>query len=158
MFVSGILISLLVPTSLRSSAFISVSSFTKIHCFFVCAPSCLILCDPVDSSPPVFSVHGIFQARILEWVAISYSRETSQPRDRTCIFRVSCLAGRFFPTNTTQEALGSSAFDQHIVDILYCVEGGQGFSFCKIIQRYTSDCYLYPLRKSQESCDYSVYH
>ena len=50
-------------------------------------------CDPVDSNPPRFSVHGIFQARILEWVAISSSRESSWPKDRTC---VSCIAGRFF--------------------------------------------------------------
>ena len=47
------------------------------------------------SSPPGFSVHGILQARILEWVAISFSRRSSQPRDRT---QVSCLAGRFFTT------------------------------------------------------------
>ena len=46
--------------------------------------SCLILCDPMDCSPPSFSVHGIFQARILEWVAISFSRGSSQLRDRTC--------------------------------------------------------------------------
>ena len=43
--------------------------------------SCLILCDPMDCSLLGSSVHGIFQARTLEWVAISYSREPSQPRD-----------------------------------------------------------------------------
>ena len=53
------------------------------------AHSCLTLCDPVDCSPPGSPVHGIFQARILEWVAISFSRGTSQPRDWT---RVSCIA------------------------------------------------------------------
>ena len=37
------------------------------------APSCLTLCDPMDCSPPGFSVHGILQARIVEWVAISFS-------------------------------------------------------------------------------------
>ena len=42
---------------------------------------CLTLCDPMDCSPPGSSVHGIFQARILEWVAISFSRGFSQPRD-----------------------------------------------------------------------------
>ena len=42
---------------------------------------CLIICDPVDSSPPGFSVHGILQAAILEWVVIFYSRRSSQPRD-----------------------------------------------------------------------------
>ena len=41
------------------------------------------LCDPVDRSPPGSSVYGILQARILEWVAISFSRGFSQPRDRT---------------------------------------------------------------------------
>ena len=55
--------------------------------------SCLILCDPVNCSPPGSSVHGILQARILERVDISFSRGSSQPRDRT---RISCIAGRFF--------------------------------------------------------------
>ena len=49
------------------------------------------LCDPMDCSPPGSSVHGILQARILEWVAISSSRGSSQPRDGTW---VSCTAGR----------------------------------------------------------------
>ena len=52
------------------------------------------LCDPMDCSLPGSSVHRIFQARILEWVAISSSRGSSWPRDRTCI---SCIAGKFFP-------------------------------------------------------------
>ena len=60
--------------------------------------SCPTLCDPMDCSPPGSSVHGISQARILEWVAISSSRWPSQPRDRTCISCVSCIAGRFFTT------------------------------------------------------------
>ena len=51
------------------------------------------LCDPLDCSPPGSSVHRISQARILEWVAISFSRESPQPRDQT---RVSCIASRFF--------------------------------------------------------------
>ena len=50
-------------------------------------------CDPMDCSPSGSSVHGILQARILEWVAISFSRVSSQPRNRT---QVSCIAGRFF--------------------------------------------------------------
>ena len=57
------------------------------------AQSCPTLCDPMDCSPPGSSVHGILQARILEWVAISFSRGSSQPRDWT---RVSCIAGRHF--------------------------------------------------------------
>ena len=46
-------------------------------CVCVCAQSCLTPCDPMDCSPPGFSVHGILQARILEWLAISFSREVS---------------------------------------------------------------------------------
>ena len=47
--------------------------------------SCLTLCDPVDSSPPGPSIHGILQARILEWVAMPSTRGSSQIRDWTCI-------------------------------------------------------------------------
>ena len=49
------------------------------------AQSCPTLCDPIDCSPLGFYVHGIVQARILDWVAISFSRESSQHRDKTCI-------------------------------------------------------------------------
>ena len=54
---------------------------------------CPTLCDSMDCSPPGSSVNGILQARILEWVAISFSRGSSQPRNRTW---VSYNAGRFF--------------------------------------------------------------
>ena len=47
--------------------------------------SCPTLCDFMDCSPPGFSVHGILQAILLEWVAISFSRGSSYPRDGTCI-------------------------------------------------------------------------
>ena len=50
--------------------------------------SCVQLCDPMNYSPPGSSVHRIFQARILEWVAISYSRESSRSGDRT---HISCI-------------------------------------------------------------------
>ena len=59
------------------------------------AQSCPTLCHPVDCSPPGSSVHVIFQARVLEWAAILFSRGSSQPRDWTW---VSCFAGRFFMT------------------------------------------------------------
>ena len=64
---------------------------------------CLILCDPRDCSTPGSSAHGILQARILEWVAISFSRGSSQPRDQTQVF---CIAGRFFTNWATQKSLG----------------------------------------------------
>ena len=54
---------------------------------------CPTLCDPTNCSPPVFSVHGILQARIFEWIAIPFSRGSSRPRDWTL---VSCTASRFF--------------------------------------------------------------
>ena len=57
------------------------------------APSCPTLCNPMDCSPPGSLVHGIFQAWILEWVAISFSRGSPQPRDRTQVSRV---VGRSF--------------------------------------------------------------
>ena len=57
------------------------------------AQSCPTLCDPVDCSLPGSSIHGIFQAIVLEWVAISLSRASSRPRDQT---RVSCIADRCF--------------------------------------------------------------
>ena len=49
---------------------------------------CLTLCDPMDCSPPASSVHGILQARILEWVAMPFSRGSSWPRDWTHVFRI----------------------------------------------------------------------
>ena len=57
----------------------------------VCAKSLqslLTLCDPIDCSPPG-SFHGILQAKILEWVAVPFSRGSSQPSDRTCVSYVS---------------------------------------------------------------------
>ena len=62
---------------------------------------CPSFCDPMDSSPPGFSVHGILQARILEWVAFPFSRGASQPRDQTW---VPCTAGSFFTIWVTEEA------------------------------------------------------
>ena len=52
---------------------------------------CLTLCDPMGCSPPGSSVHGISQARIMEWVGISFSRRSSRLRDQTCISCISCV-------------------------------------------------------------------
>ena len=57
----------------------------------VCAQLCPTLCDPMNCSPPGPSVHGILQARILEWVAISSSRGSSQPRNWTYVSWVSSI-------------------------------------------------------------------
>ena len=66
------------------------------------AQSCPTLCDPRDCSLLGSSVHVIFQTRILEWVAISFSRVSSQPRDQT---RVSCIVGRHFHHLSPQKDL-----------------------------------------------------
>ena len=52
------------------------------------AQSCLTLCNPMDCSLPGSAVHGIFQAIVLEWVAISFSKGSSWPRDRTCVSHI----------------------------------------------------------------------
>ena len=57
----------------------------------VCTQSCLTLCQPMECNPPGSLVHGISQARILEWVAISFSSGSSWPRDRTLVSCVSCI-------------------------------------------------------------------
>ena len=64
------------------------------------AQSCPTLCYPMDCSLPGSSVHGIFQAIVLEWIAISFSRGPSQPRDWT---RVSCIVDRRFTIWATRE-------------------------------------------------------
>ena len=58
--------------------------------------SCPTLCDPMD-----YTVHGILQARTLEWVAVPVTRGSSQPRYQ---IQVSCIAGRFFTSSATREA------------------------------------------------------
>ena len=66
--------------------------------FFMSAKSlqsCLTLRDPMDCSPPGSSVHGILQARILEWTAIPFSRGSSRPRDRTHVSYISCTGRQF---------------------------------------------------------------
>ena len=72
-------------------------------CVWACmhAQSCPALCDPMDCSWPGSSVHGILQARILEWVAMQSSKGSSWPRDGTQVF---CIAGGFFTSWATREA------------------------------------------------------
>ena len=70
----------------------------------VCARLCWTLCDPMDCSPPGSSVHGVFQARLLEWVAISCSRGSFQPRGQTHPSCISCIGSRFFTNWASWEA------------------------------------------------------
>ena len=88
---------------------------TLLHCWWECKPlwktvwrsevaqSCPTLCDPMDCSLSGSSVHGIFQTRVLEWIAISFSRGPSRPRNRTWVSRI---AGRCFTVWATREATG----------------------------------------------------
>ena len=62
-----------------------------LYCCSQIAKLCLTLCDPMDCSLPGFSVHGILQARRLEWVAMLSSRGSSRPRDQTCVSCISCF-------------------------------------------------------------------
>ena len=70
-------------------------------CVALVTLSCPIPCDPMHCTPLGSSVHGILQARILEWVAMPFSRGSSSPRDQTW---VSCMAGSFFTDWATREA------------------------------------------------------
>ena len=77
---------------------------------FACMLSCVRLFDPMDCSPLGSTVHGILQARIMEWVAMPSSRGSSQPRDQTWIPYVSpALAGGFFTASAPWEAPGRLA-------------------------------------------------
>ena len=61
-----------------------------VTCCWLVAQLCLTPCDPMACSPPGSSVRGIFQAKILEWVAVSSSKGPSLPRDQTCVSCISC--------------------------------------------------------------------
>ena len=79
---------------------------TIIICFVcVCAQSRLTLCNPMDCNWPGSSVHEILWARIVEWVAISYSRGSSQSRDQTRVSCVSCVGRQILYHCATWEAL-----------------------------------------------------
>ena len=93
-----------VETAMNSNE-CSINSKKSMHLIFICVKNinpCLgiLVCvlsvrsDPMDYSPPGSSVHGIFQARTLEQVAISSSRGSSQPRNETCVSCISCIGSR----------------------------------------------------------------
>ena len=69
--------------------------------------SCPTFCDPMGCSPPGSSVHGILQARILEWVAMPFSRESSQSRIELVSLMSPALRGGFFTTSAIWETQGS---------------------------------------------------
>ena len=87
------------------------------------AQSCLTLCDPMG-----YTVHGILQARILEWVAFPFSRGSSQPRDQT---QGSCIVGRFFTTREAQEYWSGYLFLRQW--IFWTQESNWGLLHCRQI-------------------------
>ena len=89
------------------------------------AQSCPTLCDPVDYSLPGSSLHGILQARVLEWVAIAFSRGSSRPRDQT---RVSRIPGSRFNLWATREAQSGHRW----------VRNGNSNAWQKTLRRWTS--------------------
>ena len=89
---------LCVSTIVRHSAAATLKFIFEFVCVLV-AQSCLTLCNPIGYSLPGSSIHGILQARILEWVVIPFSGGSSQPRTQT---KVSCIAGRFFTVLATE--------------------------------------------------------
>ena len=80
---------------------------SSFNCCSLLGKSCLTFCNPMDSSPPGSSVHGISQARLLGWVTISFSRGYSHPRDQT---QVPWLAGRFFTTEPPGKPLSFNVY------------------------------------------------
>ena len=103
--------------------------------------SWLIFCNPMDYSPPGSSVHGIFQAIILEWVAMPSSRGSSPPRDRTHLLCLQHLTGGFFTTSATWEALSCSLVEYY--SEFFCSK-----SCLKFILYVSSDLYILGLFKN----------
>ena len=116
-------VTLLCFTSLASSwvlmILVSCTKTSVCVCVCVCvcvlvAQSCLTLCNPIDCSSPGSSVHGILQARILEWVAFPFSRGSSQPRDQSW--------GSSQPRDQSWVSSGLCRGDSlHCRQILYCL-------------------------------------
>ena len=117
---------LIISTLIFQESFCSVFlSFLSFFFFLQCtffesevAQPCPTLCDPMDCSLPGSSLHGILQARVLEWVAISFSRGSSQPRDRTL---VSCIPGRHFDLWAAREVL-LFLFSAVFQKLFYCIQ------------------------------------
>ena len=92
-------------------------AFHNTYQFSSVSQSCLTLCDLMDCSPPGSSVHGILEAEILEWVAMPFSRGSSQPRNRT---QVSQITGRFFTVWATREAHGGTYANSVVTSPVNC--------------------------------------
>ena len=106
--------------------------------------SCLTLWNPMDTSPPGSSVHGSLQARILEWVAMPFSRGSSWPRDRTCD---SSLAGEFFTTEPPGKPKLLNRNSNFQFEVL---EGIQGYRTQNVAWDKKTYTLLYPKRRMRK--------
>ena len=117
----------------------------------VCSLLCLVLCDSMNSNPPGSSVHGIVQARILEWVAISSSRGSSLSRDPTRVSFVSCTARQILCHWVTWEV--------HINNIK---EGKYAISelalLCWSIKQYTLTNFMFSLITEKGHFNHKSYY
>ena len=94
----------------KVSLYFSFKTFPKRlsnHCMLSRFSSCPTLCNPMNCIPPGSSVHGILQARILEWVAIPFSRGSSPYKDQIWSLMSPALAGGSFTTSATKEVISS---------------------------------------------------
>ena len=130
---------------------------------------CVWLCvSPMDYTLPGFSVHGILQTRVLEWVAMPFSRGSSQPRDQTCVSTSLALAGGFFTVSAAWEAHWSDIYEKQKRNEknfkLWCradkssanTIGSSGTNNCLlkkslIGQKWPSPSTLYMLRQGRKS-------
>ena len=128
----------------------------------VCAQSLSrvqLFCDPMDCTLPGSSVHGIIQARILEWVEITSSRESSQPRDRACISCVSCVGRQILgklPTHCTLYLISLIFLItwKHLVNLLVI----SSRSNPRFTQRsFTSSCVLHTLLRNAQALKRSLH-
>ena len=99
--------------------------------------SCPTLCDPMDCSLLGSSVHGILQTRILEWVAVPFSRGSSHSRDRT---QVPLIAGRFLPSEPPEKPKNTGVGNQWICPTQ---ESNQGLLHCRQADSLTAELIAY---------------
>ena len=94
----------------------------KVTCIPACstAQSCPTLCNPMDCSPPGFSIHEILQARIVQWAAISSSRRSLKPRDQTWISCISCIY-----LGSPRSSLDLCWVFYWVIQLLWAALGGQ---------------------------------
>ena len=131
------------------------------------AQSCPTLCDPMDCTLPGSSIHGIFQARILEWIAISFPRRSSQPRGWT---QASCIVGRYFTVWGTREVflvnkaevnvfLKLSCFFYDPVDVGNLISDSSAFSKSSLnIWKFSVHVLLKPSLKNFEHYPDSIWN